>query len=255
MTPAQLTTELRGYRKLRRYGVKEPIAEPAMTVTELPESADAFLLDHVRLLLSVTGRLDQGFLDGVRRRAVRYPNDPFAQRTLARAEFVMGDVAKGEAIMKAQLEARPQDLETHLLAGMGQVLAGLRNNAERVARFRAARPHLGKAYALDNEDFRPLYAYTLSRSIEPQFPSDNDLTALLEARALAPSVQELSLRAGMALIRRGRRDEAKIILTAVANNPHGGSAAAQAKALIEGKTAAAAEPVAKEADGQSVPAL
>lgn len=242
MDSRELTRVLRRYDKLQLYLVRDPLkTPPAMTVTRLQPSADEFLLDHVRLLFSRTGRLDQGFLDSVRRRAARLPDDPFAQRTLARAEYVMGDVAAGEAIMKAQLAARPDDLETVLLAGMGQVLAGLREPQNRQQRFRAGRPFLAKAYALDKRDFRPLYAYGLARSVEPEFPTDNDMTVLLEARALAPSVQENSVRAGLALLKVGRKDDARKVLAAVINNPHGGGFAARARALLEGASESEAE--------------
>lgn len=239
---------LRNYRKLRVLEMTKVPPAPAMTVVALPDGEGELLLDHARLLFAPTGVADQSYLAGLRRRAAKYPNEPFAQRTLARAEFVMGDVAKGEALVGAQLAARPDDLETLLLAGTGQVLAGIRDKAKRTERFRAARTHFGKAYKLNDRDFRVLYAYGLSRSVEMSYPTDNDVEVLLQARWLAPSVMELSLRAGEALIRKGDKTSAKAVLTAVANNPHGGGAAAYAKALIEGK-----KPTDEEAEEAGAP--
>lgn len=242
LSPDELTRELRRYRRLPMYLVKAAGPDPStVKVRRLGDGEAEFVLDHARLILSATGKVDREFLDGVRRRAQRYPDDPFAQRTLARAEFVMGDVAAGEAIMKKQLAAHPNDLETLLLAGTGQMLAGLREPAARQARFRAARPTLAKAYALDKTDFRPLYAYAVARSVESEFPTDNDLKVLLEARALAPSVQENVVRAGLALLKKGRVDDARRVLAPVVNNPHGGAYAAQARALLAGKSESEAE--------------
>jgi len=229
---AELTAALKKYRKLPMLGIKNPALAPQMTVTMLPRSADEFLLDNLRLTLSATGQVDADFLEDVRRRAAKYPDDQLAERTLARAEFVMGDVAAGEAIMKRRLDARPNDLEDLLLAGTGQLMAGMRSSAAREARYRAARPMLAKAYQLDKGDFRTLYAYALSRSIEPVFPTENDLAALSEARRLAPAVQENAFRLGMALLQKGRRDDAAAVLAPVLNNPHGGQAAAQARTLL-----------------------
>lgn len=230
---ADLTAALKKYRKLPMLGIRNPDLTPQMKVTAMPRSADDLLLDEMRLVLWSTGRPDPDFLAGVRRKAARYPGDALAERTLARAEFVMGDVAAGEAIMKRRLDAGPNDVEDLLLAGTGQVMAGMRTPAQREARYRAARPLLAKAYQLDKGDFRTLYAYALSRSIEPVFPTDNDLAALTEARYLAPAVQENSFRLGMALLKKGRRDDAAKVLAPVLNNPHGGRAAEQARTLLK----------------------
>ena len=232
MTMEELTQALRKYQKLQMLGLKNPGITPDMRVTALPKSADDLLLDNVRLILAPTGRVDADFLAGVRRKAARYPGDRLAEQTLARAEFVMGEVAAGEAIMKRRLDARPDDAEDLLLAGIGQVMAGMRDRPNREARYRAARPLLAKAYQIDKGDFRTLYAYALSRSVEPTFPTDNDLAALTEAHYLAPPVQEISYAAGMALLKRGRRDEAAAVLAPVINSPHAGRMAAQARELL-----------------------
>ncbi|HEY0651254.1 hypothetical protein [Phenylobacterium sp.] len=234
MTMDQLTKELKAYRRLpvTTLTLKEPPPAASIAVARLPASADDLLLDNARLILAPTGTVDAGLVADVRRKAARYPGDALAERTLARLEFVMGDVAAGEAIMKRRLETSPDDLEDLLLAGTGQIMAGMRDKASRDTRYRAARPMLAKAYQLNKTDFRPLYAYALSRSIEPTFPTDNDLTALLEARYLAPAVQENSIRAGLALLKKGRRDEAARMLAVVINNPHGGAFAARAREAL-----------------------
>jgi len=234
MDMVELTQALKKYQKLQILAFKNPALTPQTTVTVLPKSADDLLLDNLRLILAPTGDMDADFLAGVRRKAAKYPGDAFAEQTLARAEFVMGDVAAGEAIMKRRLAANPNDFEDLLLAGSGQLMAGMRDKANRAARYKAARAPLGKAYQLNKTDFRPLYAYALARSIEPGFPTDNDMNALLEARYLAPAVQETAWRAGMALLQKGRRDEAARVLAPVINNPHGGAAAARARQILAG---------------------
>ena len=233
MSMPDLTKALKGYRKLQIITIRDPAkTTPAVTVTALPKSADDCLLANLRLILSPTGRVDGEFLADVRRKAAKYPGDVLAERTLARAEFVMGDVAAGEAIMKRRLDAGTPDYEDLLLAGTGQLMAGMRDRPNREARYRAGRPLLAKAYQLDKNDFRALYAYELARSIEAGYPSDNDLNALLEARHLAPAVLETSLRAGVALLQKGRREDAAHVLAPVINNPHGGRSAASARALL-----------------------
>ncbi|PZQ54867.1 MAG: hypothetical protein DI570_22830, partial [Phenylobacterium zucineum] len=229
----ELTGKLRAYRRLQtvQLTLKEPPAAD-IRVSQLPASADDLLLANQRLILWQPGDVDGDFLADVRRKAAKYPGDWLAERTLARAEFATGDIAAGEAIMKRRLAANPNDLEDLLLAGIGQIWAGGRVPAEREARYRAARPMLGKAYQLDKSDFRTLTAYALSRTTEDAYPSDNDLNVLMEARGLAPSVPESSIRAGVALARRGRREEAERVLAPVLNNPHAGEGVNELRRLL-----------------------
>lgn len=257
MTMVELARALRGYTRLKTMTFKSAsLGPPAMTVTTMPDSADELFLDNIRLILSPTGRVDAQLLAEVRRKGARYPGDRLSEAALARAEFLMGDVAVGEAIMKRRLAAAPDDVEDLLLAGWGQLMAGQREKPRQLERYRAARPLLVKAYRLNRTDFRPLYAYALSRSVEPEFPTENDLSVLLEARSLAPSVVENSYRAGMALLAKGRREDAAKVLAAVTNDPHGGQAAAEARKLLsEGRIGAAnIEPPSEDEATEKPPA-
>lgn len=247
MTTRQLQQKLRAYYKIPLLRMDNKLVRPPVTVTRLPESADDFLLENLRLMTSAPGPGQEKFMAEMRKRAARHPGDRYARMSLARAEFTHGDIAAGEAIMTELLAASPDDVDALVLAGVGQFLAGYRNEAQKVERFRAARQHFIKAYKLNNADFRALYHYARSREVEAAYPNDNDLTALMEARALAPSVSEISIYAGAALFARGRRDEALRVLAPVVNSPHNSSGAAVAKALAEGKTLQEAEAALKSA--------
>jgi hypothetical protein len=211
MTAEQLTLRLRQYRKLTVRVLQPRNSAPTVPYTTLPPSADDLILDNLRLILHPTGRVDAAFLADVRKKAARYPGDALAERTLARAEFVMGDVAAGEAIMARRVAANEKDVEDLLLAGTGQVMAGIRDEARRADRFRAGRTMLGKAYQLDQKDFRSLFTYAYARQTEPGFPTDNDVNVLLKTRDLAPSVREIVWRAGLALNAKGRIKEAEVM--------------------------------------------
>jgi hypothetical protein len=241
MSVAELTKVLKKYQRKQVLTVTNFHVNPQVTVTALPASADDLLLDEARLQISDVGQPDPGFLAEVRAHASRYPGDRLAELTLAHAEFTFGDVAAGEKIVNRWLAAQANDVELQRLAGVGQMLAGKRRPAERDERFRAARAYLAKAAQLDPKDYRPLLAYAETRRIEPNYPTDNDVNVLLKAHRLAPAVATTSLMAGEALIRHNERDAAIRILASVANNPHGGSYATQAKALISGAEGKAAD--------------
>ncbi|WP_395671258.1 hypothetical protein [Phenylobacterium sp.] len=243
-----LTRELRRYRKLPTMQVKASALPPvSVSVTRMPPSADDVLLAYFRLLVADPRQGDAAFVEQVRQRAARYPDDSLAQRTLALAEYYFGDVAAGDVVIAKLRAAHSADNEVLLTAGWGALAAGHRDPKVREARWRAARPLFAQVYAKAKDDFRPIFGYALSRTIEPAFPTDNDMTALLEARALSPAVQEINTYAGLALLAKGRREDAAIVLGPVINDPHGGRAAAHAKARLEGRSSAEADKAAEAA--------
>ena len=234
----ELGTRLRNYRRLISFTVKDPLpSPPEIKVSRLEGSADEFLLDSLRLsgVTSAGVEADAAFLADLRARAVHWPGDQLAELTLARAEFAFGDVAAGEAIVKRRLAVDPTDSETLLTAGRGQLMAGERNADQYEDRFKAARPYLVKAYGQDQDDYRILLAYLRSRVVDPAYPNDNDLNALLTVRALAPTVDAAAIMLGEALLHRGRKAEAVAVLSIIANAPHGGGAATIARSLIDGQ--------------------
>lgn len=249
----QLNKELRSYVKLSAYIIANPLkTPPAVTYATLPASADDLFLDRLRVVFS--WEPDPAFLEQVRRKAARHPGDKLAELTLARAEYAIGDVAAGDALIARRLAAEPRDYDTLLEAAAGKMICGRRDDARRMEHFRAARGYFSKAFALNDSDFRVLYGYALSRSLEQGFPTENDMNVLILGRELAPSFTELSMQAGMALLARGHRDDAMKVLAPVANNPHSRGVAALARALIDGKSTSDAEAAAKAFEGADEPA-
>lgn len=254
MTLEQLTKALKDYNRFRVATINgEFVRDSDIVVTKMPDSTDDFMYADMRLKLqTAAGDKDEAFVNSVRAKARKWPGDHTADLTLARTEFVMGDVSAGEAIVNRLVAADPKDKEAVLLQGMGQYFAGLRaekakNETEKAARFKAARPILMSAYRLDDQDFRPLYAYVETRSVEPNFPNDRDVDASAGARDLAPAVPDIAHQLGLMLLKQGRRDDAKIVLEPLINNPHGGARTVFYKALLDGKTQKEAEDLAKAA--------
>lgn len=245
--PKQLDKRLQRYRKLSVLLMQNTEPDPEVKVSRLTAAADDLLLENLRLMSSALEPVDTRLLQQIRAAAARHPGDRLAEMTLARAEFTYGDVDKGAALLDARIAADPKDKDVLILAGVGQHLAGVRDENRMPERFRAARGYFAKAHALDPADFRTLYHYARSRSIEPGYPTDNDVAALLQARSLAPSVLEISMYAGAALMERGRKDEAVRVLGPVLNAPHGGRAATQARAILEGRSLEEAESAAPAA--------
>ena len=172
------------------------------------------------------------FLADVRLRAARHPGERLAELVLARAELALGDAVKGRVLVDAFTRARPDDAEGFELAGLARLAAGDADPERQVALYKEASALLGQAYKLDPTRYQTLYAYARSRSLDPKYPTPNVMTVLEEAHGLAPQVAEITLATAQAMMTRDRDDEAAALLGPVANSPHGGASAAQARALL-----------------------
>lgn len=243
----RLASDLRRYRQIHIANFAgRPGSEPVVTMSALPDAEGELRLDRLRLAVADPKKGDGWFLRDLRGRAAKAPQDELLQLTAAQAEYVYGDPATGEAIVRRWLDAKPDDIQALTTAGLGGMSAAERLPARKAELYRTARAYLIRAYRLDDSDYRTVLAYARSRSIEDAYPNDNDINALLSARGLAPSVSESSLWAGAALIRRGRADEGGAVLAAVANNPHDTRMAKAARAIMGGKSL---DDALAEADG------
>jgi hypothetical protein len=220
-------------------------AEPPITVTVLPPSADELLLDAAMMKGAGTAKKDEAeTVKRIRAEAAHFPGDRLAELTLARAEIEYGDRKAGEAILDRRLAAAPDDVEALDLAAHARLDAGDDDKAHAADLAKEAQPFVAKAFKLDPDRYQTLWTYARSRKLlDPDYPSDNTLEALLAAHDLAPQVEEIRLEAARGMIARGRLDYAAAMLTPVANDPHGGEGVETARKLlaeIERKRAGAA---------------
>jgi len=217
------------YREIDRS--KRP--RPEVTITALPPSAE-LLLEDLDVRTEVPTEFKATTLAEIRTKAARYPGDAFAELALARAEIALGDKAVGAAILKRRLAANPRDVEALTLEAQRLMEAGDADKAQQQVRYDEAGVLLARAFQLDPTRYQTLFAFAESRSLDPHYPSDNALQALLIAFKQAPQVADIRLQAARALIARGKRAEAKSLLTPLANDPHASPSAKAAKALLEG---------------------
>lgn len=238
MDARALTLRLRNYagRELKFTRIKGVKLAPGdVTVTELPASADALLLELQQLKTHVAPEHRQALLKRVREQASAFPGDRLADFALARAEILYGDRAKGETILRRYLAADGEDLEALRLMAQSQLASAADSKDPAAAKaFRAnARKHLTRAYQLDPEHYQTLYAYGLAQKAEQATPSENTLNVLLLAHQLAPQVGVIRLTAAETLMLRQRYAEAAAILGPLANSPHKGEHAGAARTMLE----------------------
>jgi hypothetical protein len=251
MTTDRMTGHLQNYIRnpVQLRQMPNPIGAAApVTITEMPASADDMLLESVALANPLNDVQAGMLLRRVRARASRHPGDSLAELTLARAELGYGEAAAGEAVLRKRLAADPGEAASLQALGLARLAAGRKDEARRAELFGEARPLLLRANQADPNDFRTLYGYVQSRAGEAGYPNEDLLEILLLASDLAPSVSEIRLEAGRALIKHRHYAQAEEVLGPLANNPHGGKLQAAAAALVaearraQGKAAPEAEP-------------
>lgn len=235
MTPQALEKALRlyysgapHYREIDRS--KRP--KPEVTITPMPASAE-LMLEDLDVRTGVPEASKASLLADIRARAASYPNDAFAQVVLARAEIVLGDPAVGAAILKKRMAADPRDVEALALEAQRLVAEGDADQARQQADYDQAGVLLAQAFKLDPTRYQTLYAFAETRRLDPHYPSDNALQALLISFKQAPQVATIRMATAQALIARGKKAEARALLLPLVNDPHGGGAAEAAKAMLK----------------------
>jgi tetratricopeptide (TPR) repeat protein len=223
--------------------------DPAMTVTHLPPSADDLILEGQRLKLGVPQDDQAGTLASIRAAAARRPKDRFSQLVLAKAETAFGDRKAGEAILDELLAADPKDEEALVTLGESRLAAAPDDPALRAAAFAQAGKLFARAFKVDPDNPETLHGYAEARSLEPMTEAMADIR--VRAVVLAPQVGHLRLDAARALIQVKDLDTARIMLTPLASNPHGGGEVEAAQAMlksIEAKAGPGDKAQAKPAD-------
>jgi tetratricopeptide (TPR) repeat protein len=235
LTPQALEKALRlyyagaaHYREIDRS--KRP--KPEVTITTLPPSAE-LMLEDLDVRTGVPDASKAAVLADIRTRAARYPGDTFAELALARVEIELGDPSAGAAILKKRLAADPRDVEALALEARRLVAAGDADKPRQQADYDEAGLLLAQAFKLDPTRYQTLFAFAETRRLEPHYPSDNALQALLVSFKQAPQVGAIRLETARALIARNKIAEATGILTPLVNDPHGGASSEAAKALLK----------------------
>lgn len=193
-----------------------------VSVRNLPEAADDLILPHAALMLGIAdSSLETTTIAAIREAAARYPDDPYAQRVLARAEINSGDRAAGVAMIDRLLEQAPRDAELLYLRGVADFYSGRKDEARRSAYFAAARPWFVRAIQADPHYYTAVYRLAQCAPPELHNSSDETLAHLMAARELAPLVGDIAIDAATALLGRKRFVEAEAALVSIVANPHG----------------------------------
>jgi len=249
-TPEALSRDLNAYmeRGLRYAEINTPPLDPQMDVSQLPDSADDVLLIGLNIRERRPGTEDAALLAQARTAAARHPGDALALTVLANAEMTLGDPTAAEAALQQVLALEPDNVEALLMAARRRIETAEQTSdqPQMIATYREAQAFLRRAYTADPTDYRVLAEIAGIRRIASDYPTENDLTTWRMAVEHAPQVLNLRGDAAEAMIAAGLDDEAEAYLLPIANDPHGGRNATQARrrlAEIQARRAANGGPV------------
>ncbi|MBB5744582.1 tetratricopeptide repeat protein [Brevundimonas variabilis] len=230
-----LRRELRSYlnTSLKVVGGEVRSAPGDIVVTRLPQSADDLLLPGQSLKGDISPDLRASTLESIRRAAARHPDDLFALRVLAHAEYKLGDPAVAETILTRVLERDPENIDALLLMARRRTAQAKDAPEQEVDLLGRARAYLARAYAADPTHYYTLYMLAQSRVKAPGYPNDNDLATWVEAFHQAPQMPAIRLGLSEAAMLRGEFDLAITLLEPLANAAHGRGAAEAAQRLLE----------------------
>ncbi|PIB95871.1 hypothetical protein CSW60_14965 [Caulobacter sp. X] len=209
----------------------KPLGAENITVTALSPAYGDLLIDSLRLIRGRRGESDRQAADIVKSiadKAAKYPNDPFAIRTLAHAQQAFGDPAVAVDLLKSA-EALKTDPYAQYLLGVAWLSLAKRDPARLAEASGEARKALARALKLDPNLYPALYRYarTLPEGSEPA------LDALVQAHLLAPQVDPIRIDAVIALMRKGEFDSAVALIAPLAESPHVNINVAVAQVLHE----------------------
>lgn len=170
----------------------------------------------------------------VRAVEARYPGDELVELTLAEAEIDAGHIDASEAAADRALKANSQNSKALIFKGRAVAMrADKVEGPGRHAGFEEARHLFIAANKIDTEDPEPLFLFYKSFGMEGVRPTANALAALHYASDLAPQDEGVRMTSAAAYLNEGKLAEAKFALMPVAYDPHGGSLAKVARAMMD----------------------
>lgn len=208
------------------------IPEPAVSVQPLSAGAAAVIHLRARSKRGVDDKTAEPLARQVREIQANYPGDLLVEVTLAEAELDAGNDEAAEAAADRALVLDPRNTEAMIYKGRAMLARATGGDSVDTKLAEAARKWFLKANKIDTEDPEPLMEYYNSFVAAGSRPTANAVAALHYASNLAPQDASLRLNSALQHLRDQEGKKARQALAPIAFDPHGGEAAAIARAII-----------------------
>lgn len=232
----QLEKDVEAYLKRRRLsgltieGAKLVIGNIA--IRRLSAGEAAIMPARIRTKRGVDEESAKSVLADARAVAAQYQGDAAVLSELAEAEYDAGNDKETVAAADAALALDPSTVNAYVQKGYALFRQAEETDGDKAAAYRLARGPFVALNKRENDHPLPLIYYYRSFVEQGQQPPKLAIDGLIHAVELAPFDLGLRMTLGSALIQLGRASDARIILTPVAFNPHGGGMAERAAEMI-----------------------
>jgi tetratricopeptide (TPR) repeat protein len=226
-----LAAYLRKRRMLALRLQPEMLTVGPISVRELTEGEAAMMPVRVRSRVGVTEEQAAELVVEARAIAARYPKDPAVLAALAEAEFDSGNHQAAVNAADAALSLDPKSVNAYVQKGYA-LFELATDAADSDAAYKKAREPFLDLNQIENDHPIPLIYYYRSFIEMGLEPTRNAKDGLEWAAKLAPFDLGLRMNVAQMLIRDGNYRAARLHLVPIAYNPHGGSAAESARAIL-----------------------
>ncbi len=220
-------------RMMSFYNLKpDMLPTPTVTVRRLSEGHGEVMPLIIRSQRGVNRETALDLLPDVQEVAAEYPDDPWVLAALAEAEHDAGNYTASIAAADKAIAANPTVKNAYVQKGFS--LFALAEDAEpdaQEAAYAGAMEPFSALNKLENDHPLPLIYYYQSYVQRGEPPSELARAALEQAAALAPFDQGLWLQAAIMQGYEGQVELARLSLSPLASDPHGG-ARSQAAAIV-----------------------
>lgn len=215
-----LDRELRGYllrKQISYVRIKAVAFKPGpVTVSDVSPGEAAMMEVKMNSRLGVNRREAQERVKQARRIAPAYPKDPAVQCALAEAEDDAGNPPETDAAADRLLAIEPKSLCAMIFKGRAAMARAAEGNAPATdPGWADARQWFARANRAEPENPWPMALFYQSYRRAHDTPSANAITALYAAQERAPQDTLLRLEATTQLLRDGKPDDARAMMTPI----------------------------------------
>lgn len=232
-----LQRELDGYLRRRQIDAVTIAAAGLsigpVTIRTLGAGEAATMAARIQTKRGVDRETAPGVQALARKGAAPFANDPAAQIELAEAELDMRDLPAAEAAADRAIAADANAIDAWVAKARVRMAVARSAKDTRPETWRDIRRLITTANRIDPDATQPLILFYASYDAGGQAPTPSAMAGLDRAFQLAPQDPGLRMMAVRRYLRVGKAAEARALLQPLAYNPHGGTRAQRASALIE----------------------
>lgn len=216
------------YRKMR----SDQIRIGTIGIRELRPAESALMMLRIQSDRGVTTEQAKALVTRIRKAVAPFASDAFAQATLAEAEYDAENYDLAEAAADRALRANANHIDALLYKGRVLMAKAEAADDRDPKTWRQIRGWFVKANRADAEHAEPLLLFYRTFAAQGSRPTANAIEGLYKAHDLAPQDRGLRMLVAREYLAGGKSEAARVTLTPIAYDPHGGAIGKFAAGLL-----------------------